>query len=1147
MAKMKAKQRNKLPKKLFGIPSKRKFPLNDQAHVKAAVRLFGRASDADKPALARKILRRAKELGMDSSGWKTVHEWAKKSSTVKEYAVLSEFSHYFNEEEELLFPDEDITIRKAIKDDLDFIVEMEMSTFSDKTKSLYPGIRKYCERDAKKYLNDTEIIMDDDERIGIYMAYMDGDVWFISSIALLPEYQNKGIGSALIQHDIDTHDRIQLYVDIYNDKAKKLYEKLGFRVVEHDDDHWIMELDKKNDVKLVDATNDDIDYIYECEMETLPSDEKNNPKFEDEVKKDAADSVDVTKIITLNGRRVGIYQAHPTNKWGLKEGDKDWWYIAEIYLSPDVRGKGIGTSIIQSDISDHDKLLLNVYKDNKKAIKLYKRLGFEIDKELDNRYVMRLVKNTVQETYIDKNDKLIPVENYSFDTVYMGTPTEKIPKKDLYFIAQYMSTASIFIGRDKVIPELKKRGIHSFNLGYKEWGSRNNHPLKVVHVIVNSGNRMSVDIPYFKPFEFTASGYLHTINVSSMKDHIYRYDWMSKSCEAIVSGVDKLDVKKTEKVSITYKVCHEKDVSEIKQESATDEKDVDLSVSFIKEVIKKIHDKTKKDSKPPTGNQNCQICTWCLEAQCRGIDALPRAVYSPRDKGLAIKGETIVIDPVKIHIKDKNDVLSKVKEAGDNSRFWVHVNWKDSKGGHEFMLMNIESKVYIVDAQQNTMIEFGSKENDYFDDINYSNSYIVRLDDKKLNKELLKEATDESRTLPWDEKKDTEYMRKEGMLGENEHIQESYRDEHFNKLYFHISPESYLDGQVFKPRVPEYLDRYDPEDKNFENDTTPRVCFSPSIEGCLNGIMVNMPRVNVMPKTKFYVYIPEKPFHEYKHKTNKELIRDKDIFDASVTDEVWILEPVRMKLYGVIEIDSVTNVKRKQNVPTASGKTSTRPYYKYKWHWLVKPKVLKKGTKFDYSVPRVIENLCMELPKFRYGLIRDGRLQSGNVSESDYNKYWVVHTPEEIDEAGGGNCYDMVEYEAGYLDSYGIECNKYYVALVQNKPKYRCDTHTFIVVKNDGKYIYIEQAFKRVVDEIGNSKEFDKLEDVFKYVIECMCEYADKSDWEYETIWDYTDIKFKKGTPMENFTNYITTNGDIVYEGKVNDKSDNKKKESDSE
>jgi hypothetical protein len=310
--------------------------------------------------------------------------------------------------------------------------------------------------------------------------------------------------------------------------------------------------------------------------------------------------------------------------------------------------------------------------------------------------------------------------------------------------------------------------------------------------------------------------------------------------------------------------------------------------------------------------------------------------------------------------------------------------------------------------------------------------------------------------------------------------------------------------------------------------------------------MVNMPRVNVLPKTKFYVYIPEKPFHEYKHKTNKELIRDKDIFDASVTQEVWILEPVRMKLYGVIEIDSVTNVKRKQNVPTASGKTSTRPYYKYKWHWLVKPKVLKKSTKFDYSVPRVIENLCMELPKFKYGLIRDGRLQSGNVSESDYNKYWVVHTPEEIDEAGGGNCYDMVEYEAGYLDSYGIECNKYYVALVQNKPKYRCDTHTFIVVKNDGKYIYIEQVFKRVVDEIGNSKEFDKLEDVFKYVIECMCEYADKSDWEYETIWDYTDIKFKKGTPMENFTNYITTNGDIVYEGKVNDKSDNKKKESDS-
>ena len=37
------------------------------------------------------------------------------------------------------------------------------------------------------------------------------------------------------------------------------------------------------------------------------------------------------------------------------------------------------------------------------------------------------------------------------------------------------------------------------------------------------------------------------------------------------------------------------------------------------------------------------------------------------------------------------------------------------------------------------------------------------------------------------------------------------------KLVFHVSDRGYLDGQVFKPRVPEYLDRYDPNYPNFED------------------------------------------------------------------------------------------------------------------------------------------------------------------------------------------------------------------------------------------------------------------------------------------------------------------------------------------
>jgi hypothetical protein len=78
MAKLSTDKRNDLPDSEFGIPEKRMYPLNDKAHVESAVKLFGHASDADKPQLARRILAKAKEFGMDSSGWDKVNAWAKK-------------------------------------------------------------------------------------------------------------------------------------------------------------------------------------------------------------------------------------------------------------------------------------------------------------------------------------------------------------------------------------------------------------------------------------------------------------------------------------------------------------------------------------------------------------------------------------------------------------------------------------------------------------------------------------------------------------------------------------------------------------------------------------------------------------------------------------------------------------------------------------------------------------------------------------------------------------------------------------------------------------------------------------------------------------------------------------------------------------
>ena len=63
----------------FGIPSRREFPLVDAAHVRAAESYFRYAPEADKPTLARRILRQAAEFGIEIRS-ETILRWAARTA-----------------------------------------------------------------------------------------------------------------------------------------------------------------------------------------------------------------------------------------------------------------------------------------------------------------------------------------------------------------------------------------------------------------------------------------------------------------------------------------------------------------------------------------------------------------------------------------------------------------------------------------------------------------------------------------------------------------------------------------------------------------------------------------------------------------------------------------------------------------------------------------------------------------------------------------------------------------------------------------------------------------------------------------------------------------------------------------------------------
>ncbi|MCC8118383.1 MAG: hypothetical protein LIP09_06505 [Bacteroidales bacterium] len=59
------REKEELPDSVFGLPERREYPMPDAAHVRAAEAYFRYCPEDLKPKLARAILARAQEYGVD--------------------------------------------------------------------------------------------------------------------------------------------------------------------------------------------------------------------------------------------------------------------------------------------------------------------------------------------------------------------------------------------------------------------------------------------------------------------------------------------------------------------------------------------------------------------------------------------------------------------------------------------------------------------------------------------------------------------------------------------------------------------------------------------------------------------------------------------------------------------------------------------------------------------------------------------------------------------------------------------------------------------------------------------------------------------------------------------------------------------------
>lgn len=150
---------------------------------------------------------------------------------------------------------------------------------------------------------------------------------------------------------------------------------------------------------------------------------------------------------------------------------------------------------------------------------------------------------------------------------------------------------------------------------------------------------------------------------------------------------------------------------------------------------------------------------------------------------------------------------------------------------------------------------------------------------------------------------------------------------------YHISKDNNL--KILTPKIPDtntinYTDIDDKEKwscSGFEDFTTPRVSFSLSIDGCVLGIQLNDDKFINNDPLIYYLYTNTKPFVGL---TNKDINKQKLIFDSEITGEVWSLEELSVTLIGELKIykEVIEEIKYIPLLP-ATPRGPYPPWYKH--------------------------------------------------------------------------------------------------------------------------------------------------------------------------------------------------------------------------
>lgn len=140
--------------------------------------------------------------------------------------------------------DKDYSLRKASSADVEFLLELRMETMEEHLKNA--NINLTIDNHRERVLHNFEsakIILNKKERIGLLKLLEHETHYEIEQIQIQKKHQGKGIGNKIIKGIIKKAEAKNISIKLSvlkNNKARHLYERLGFKIVSKSDDSYTM-------------------------------------------------------------------------------------------------------------------------------------------------------------------------------------------------------------------------------------------------------------------------------------------------------------------------------------------------------------------------------------------------------------------------------------------------------------------------------------------------------------------------------------------------------------------------------------------------------------------------------------------------------------------------------------------------------------------------------------------------------------------------------------------------------------------------------------------------------------------------------------------------------------------------------------------